>query len=114
MELGNEVYADCTEGYERKKTIDTGLKHWVVFAVKMMCWPVTLLDCSQWQSPEEPVSDILVAEKKLLLSARWPARDYVSSTVIKYVGQVTRAQRFMLGDASGIVGGVLSQATDSF
>jgi hypothetical protein len=63
----------------------------------MMHWQVALFDRSSWTSWEAPLADILAAERRLLLFARWLARDYVSSTVIKYVGDVKKAQRFLLG-----------------
>jgi hypothetical protein len=63
----------------------------------MMKWPVALFEVDNWHQMEAPLPEVLVAEKKLLLFARWLARDYVSSTVMKYVGDVKRAQRFLLG-----------------
>ena len=54
-----------------------------------MGWPLMLFD-----SREVPTQDqVLRAEQKLLLFCRWLGRAYVGDSVVKYVGDVKRAQR---------------------
>ena len=53
----------------------------------MMGWEITLFPRVEVPSLQET----LVAEKKLLLFARWLARDYASNTTIHYVGEVKKA-----------------------
>ena len=58
-----------------------------------MGWEVELFRDLRVPTMEET----LVAEKKLLLFARWLSRDYVSGTVASYVGAVRKAHRVWLG-----------------
>ena len=45
----------------------------------------------------QPLQEVLLAEKKLLLFARWLSRDYASATTIQYVGEVKKAHVRWLG-----------------
>ena len=59
----------------------------------MMGWELAL-----FSRLEEPtLGEILEAEKKLLVFARWLSRDYASATTIQYIGEVKKAHVKWLG-----------------
>ena len=91
MELEAQVHADFTGTDEARP--GAGLKHWAIFAVQMMGWELAL-----FSRLEEPtLGEILEAEKKLLVFARWLSRDYASATTIQYIGEVKKAHVKWLG-----------------
>ena len=59
----------------------------------MMKWPLALFS----ELRVQPLQEVLLAEKKLLLFARWLSRDYASATTIQYVGEVKKAHVRWLG-----------------
>ncbi len=85
MELEAQVDQDFAGADDGK--IGAGLKHWAIFAVSMMKWPLALFS----ELRVQPLQEVLLAEKKLLLFARWLSRDYASATTIQYVGEVRKA-----------------------
>jgi hypothetical protein len=91
MELEAQVDEDFARTDDGKP--GAGLKHWVIFAVMMMKWPLSLF-------PEVKVptlQETLGAEKKLLLFGRWLSKDYASSTTVQYIGEVRKAHISWLG-----------------
>jgi hypothetical protein len=91
MELEAQVDQDFAGADDGK--IGAGLKHWAIFAVSMMKWPLALFS----ELRVQPLQEVLLAEKKLLLFARWLSRDYASATTIQYVGEVKKAHVRWLG-----------------
>ena len=65
----------------------------MIFAVQMMGWELAL-----FPRLEEPtLGQVLEAEKKLLVFARWLSRDYASATTIQYIGEVKKEHTKWLG-----------------
>ena len=91
MELQAQVHEDLAGPSNGQA--ETGLKHWAIFAGIMMKWPLQL-----FSSREPPTQQqVLEAEQKLLVFGRWLGRSYLGDSVVKYVGDVKRAQRRWMG-----------------
>lgn len=91
MELEAKINEDFSGKHLDKAK--SPLLYWACFAVQMMHWPLLLFDKLEVPALKE----VLLAERKLLLFARWLHRDLASSTAISYVGAVLKMHQRWLG-----------------